>query len=156
MEPTWQGCYKGYIIHVKLLYRVEPWMLTFISITHTHFEINLYHHTKPNSNVASYTRRYFPSTCNLLLRTIIILRGTHFSQVFLLGLLAFMAVFPWRLLILWLWGLTSSFYWSLTFFQNHLIFPWGVGGCTGGLRWKCYKIWLWWLLYTINVIKFIK
>lgn len=63
-------------------------MLTFISITHTHFEINLYHHTKPNSNVASYTRQYFPSTCNLLLRTIIILRNSLFSGFFV-GIVGF-------------------------------------------------------------------
>ena len=41
-------------------------------------------------------------------------------------------------------------YW-LTDFKN-LRFPnetgWGgVGGCAGSLGWKCYKIWLWWLLY---------
>ena len=30
---------------------------------------------------------------------------------------------------------------------------WRVGRCTEGLGWKCYKIWLWWLLYTYKCNK---
>ena len=30
---------------------------------------------------------------------------------------------------------------------------WGVGGCTEGLGWKCYKIWLWWSLYNYTCNK---
>ena len=37
---------------------------------------------------------------------------------------------------------------SLTIHPSHKKrCPLGVGGCAGGLRWTCCKIWLWWSLY---------
>ena len=40
---------------------------------------------------------------------------------------------------------------------KNLWFPketgWGVGGCTEGLGWKCYKIWLWWSSYNYKCNK---
>ena len=41
---------------------------------------------------------------------------------------------------------------------KNLWFPnvtgWEVRGCTEGLGWKCYKIWLWWSLYKYKCNKF--
>ena len=38
-----------------------------------------------------------------------------------------------------------------TWFPNET--GWWVGECTEGLGWKCYKIWLWWLLYNYKCNK---